>query len=175
MADTNEGANVGRDVSTGGDYVGRDKSNVAGFGSGGSSRVDVHNELPLPLITVSGDNNRILSELKIALLGDPYNRRGNPGIVEIVEETRDKISSLVAANAVQSLRLDNVDGEMKLLSDSQKSSIDVQSRFQMDSEIRFKIMNSSQDNARILIWLIAVFLIGEGAYLVYLSLKISGL
>ena len=140
----------------------------------GQQPVDVHNELPLPLITVSGDNNRILSELKIALLGDPYNRRG---ILELSKLWRRPDKNIVTGSGECStgLRLDNVDGEMKLLSDSQKSSIDVQSRFQMDSEIRFKIMNSSQDNARILIWLIAVFLIGEGAYLVYLSLKISGL
>jgi hypothetical protein len=166
---TGGGANVGKDVSAGNDYVGRDKHNV-GDGAVYGSNVNIHqNEQPIDDFT----DRELLRKISIALLGDPYNRRGNPGLVDTVDELLDKFASLVSANAAQSVRLDVADKERKLLTENQQALIETQRRFQRDSQKRFDSIDSSQDNARISIWLIAFFLIGEGAYLVYLSIKIS--
>ena len=179
MAETNTGGgpNVGRDVSAGGDYVGRDKHNV-GDGAAYGNSVSIH-QSDRPLEDYS--SAELLQELvkqqgkmSIAMLGNQFNPRGEPGLVRTVDDLLDKFASLVAANAAQSMRLDVADRERKLLSENQQTLIDTQARFQDDSKKHFDSIDSSQDNARVLIWLIAAFLIGEGAYLVYLSLRISG-
>lgn len=104
MADikTGGGSNVGRDVETGNDYVGRDKFNVgdgatsAAIGSG--NRVEIHTgargerhgtsdaDLIESLQRAIGD----ITEMKIALLGSPWNPRAEPGLVRIVNLILDE-------------------------------------------------------------------------------------
>lgn len=104
MADikTGGGSNVGRDVETGNDYVGRDKFNVgdgatsATIGSG--NRVEVHTgareerhgtsdaDLIESLQRAIGD----ITEMKIALLGSPWNPRAEPGLVRTVNQILDE-------------------------------------------------------------------------------------
>lgn len=177
MAETNTGggANVGGDASAGRNLSGRDMTSVevsgsaSGIAVGAGNNVSIHHS-DRPLDDFS--DRELLRKISVALLGDPYNRRGNPGLVETVDELLDKFASLVAANAAQSVRLDNADKERGQISKNQQSLIDAQSQFRLDSEERFKAIDSTQTATAVLVWLIAAFLIGEGAYLVYLSLRL---
>lgn len=184
MADKTGGTSVGRDASAGGDLIGRDKHNVGdGALYGGNVSIQQSGQ---PLERYSDtellqEMVRSQRETQIALLGDPYNKRGAPGIVAVVEDTRNAISSLVASNSQNSLRLDAADKERKLIagnqeamSDVQKTLIETQEKMQSSNESRFLAVDSSQENMRILVWLIAAVLIGELGYLFYFSIRFLG-
>ena len=122
-SDTNTGGGsyVGRDARAGGDYVGRDKHNV-GDGAHHESNVNIHSErLSERLLDDFSDREllrrlaRQQDQLIIALNGDQYNRRGNPGLIALSEqliEHQGVADSERAANrsalGVQSARLDEL-------------------------------------------------------------------
>ena len=93
----NWGTSVGRDVSAGGDFVGRDKTNV-GDGSTGRDRYDIRNEIPRQTDSdIMRDLQyaiRDIGEIKIAIQGDPYNRRGLPGLAQIVDALTDSLAAV---------------------------------------------------------------------------------
>lgn len=95
-----EGTTVGRDVSAGGDFVGRDKLNSDGSSIG--NRVDIHAGPGLSDdYTVREMVQRVyreVAEVRVALLGDPYNR-ANPGLVASVDRLADSVSSIITRQA----------------------------------------------------------------------------
>lgn len=186
MADTNTGggANIGRDASAGGNLAGRDmtsahvEGNVSGMGVGSGNRVDIHTDRS----SAKGDtDSEILHDLRSAMLGDPFNRRNNPGLVSTVDELLDKVASLVAANAAQSYRQDKADQERALITSSQQTLVEMQERLKAESEDRFRALDgrqssfeSSQTAAMIIVWITLALVMAEGVYLAYLSLKLLG-
>tara|TARA_R110000868_G_scaffold27521_9_gene104334 strand:- start:557 stop:1039 length:483 start_codon:yes stop_codon:yes gene_type:complete len=102
-----EGTTVGRDVRAGGDFVGQDKLNSDGSSVG--NRVEIHavGGMAADDPTVREMVQRVYQELaavRVALLGDPYNR-GNPGLVFSVDRLKDSVSSIISKQATADYEL----------------------------------------------------------------------
>lgn len=170
--------------------MGGDKHNV-GDGSAYGNRVDI--------FTGRGadgfpDREMLLrlfhqqEEIYKAMMGDMSHPRTNPGMLAIVEETRDKldetrdrISSLVAANAAQGLRQDTADRERKLLAENQQALIDSHTRYQKKNDEKVGVIigqvgsiASRHTFIMVALGLMMAALISGGAYMFYISLRLFG-
>lgn len=189
MAETTGGSRIGGNASAGHNLAGRDMttanidgSNGAAVGSG--NRVDIHTGRASEDWSDREMLQRLFrqqEEMYIALVGDRLHPRTNPGLVAIVEETRDKLSSLVAANAAQGLRLDAADRERAALGEAQKSLIDSHMRYQKKNDDRvgtaiqqMEGIASKHTFIMVALGIMMVAMIGGGAYMVYISLRLFG-
>lgn len=154
MSDTNTGggASVGRDASAGRDFTGRDS--YSGLSSG--QRVEIHQDAP-PRRPVDDYTDkellqrvwREMGEVRIALLGDPYNR-SNPGLV-------DMVANLAVKQTV-------ADGERRHLSEQQIAATVL-------AEERYRKITSQQSAVMIIIWTTLALVGFEGIAIIILFMQ----
>lgn len=164
MAETGGGANVGGDVSAGGDFVGRDKFNVgdgatsAAIGSGNRVEINTggrgerHSASDSDLIDSLQRAITDIKEMKIALLGSPWNPRAEPGLVWTVNKVLDE--QQVARDDRQRLAREQV--EIKKAQEKNYQKI------KEEQEEKYQGMTSRISSAVTLTWvsLVVVGLIG---------------
>ena len=156
-----EGTTVGMDVSAGGDFVGRDKLNSDGSSVG--NRVEIHAVGGMaddP--TVRDMVQRVYQELdavRVALLGDPYNR-GNPGLVFSVDRLKDAASSIIAKQAT-------ADDE---LAEMQNRQIE----YQVVNDQRVEGISRRQNAFMVIMWVTLALVGVEGISLAIFFISFAG-
>lgn len=163
--DTGGGAHIGRDASAGRDFAGRDSYHEAPAGN----RVDIHTGRPPSEFDNKSDSDAI-REMWIALLGDKWNSRNNPGLVRTVEDLSDRFASLLAANGAQSYRLDVAEKERASISENQRAIIASVREYRKDNDDRVAGLASRQAALMTMMWVMSAVLLVEGAVLLFMSI-----
>lgn len=149
---TGGGPFVGRDVSAGHDFTGRDKY---GDGTGNNSRVDIHTDSPR-----AGDVPvyEILQNLQRAVLGDQYNL-GQPGMLKSMAALTESMAAFHAWRTAADVERANLSRDVR--------------RYQDRTEFRLDTTDSRLSQFMVIVWVTLSVVGVEAVALIWLFVRLS--